>query len=130
MPLITISATLGAGAKEIGQLTASKLGIGYVDRETLVEAARNLGIPADSAAGRDDKPSTFGERLAGLLRGFLERTAATGPADPFIGAGNLEILLNRTYSEATAGSAEDTRYHDILSTVVRDLAHGRSVVIV
>ena len=64
-----------------------------------------------------------------MLRGLLERSAATGPADPFMGSAGLEILLNRTYSEASEGSAEDQRYKEILGTVIRDLASAGNVVI-
>ncbi len=129
MPVITISATLGAGAKEIGQLVAARLGIQYVDREAMVLAARELGVPENTPAGRVDKPSSFGERLSSMLRGLLERSAATGPADPFMGSAGLEILLNRTYSEASAGSAEDQRYQEIMATVVKNLAQAGQVVI-
>ncbi len=130
MPVVTISATLGAGGTEVGQMVASLLGIGYVDRAALVQAARDLGVPATSAAGADDRRPGFGVRVSSALRGLLERSATASPADPFLGAPGLEVLLNRTYGEAVGGGASDQRYQEILSSVVRDLAAGRSVVVV
>jgi len=129
MPVITISATLGAGAKEIGELVASTLGITYVDRDAIVQAAHQLAGAEGTPEAPDDKPASRRERISAMLRGLLERSAATGPADPFMGSAGLELLLNRTYSEASEGSAEDQRYKEILGTVVHDLASDGHVVI-
>lgn len=136
MPVITISGHLGSGAKEIGQIVANRLRLDYVDREILIEAAQTLGVPVDTVEERDERTATVGERLAGLLRNFLERSAAAGASDPIMGTGGLEVLLARTYGEAAmeAESAEqgvnETRYIQTITAIIRELAERDNVVIV
>lgn len=133
MAVLTVSSQIGAGAIEIGRLTAQQLGIDYVDQEILVEAARELGVPVEAVVTRDERTASFGERLAHTLRHFLERSAAAGAADPMMGSSGLDIVLGRTYSEAAAESHEDVSDDDYIATltqVVNDLAHHDNVVII
>lgn len=136
MPIVTICGSLGSGARDIARLTAAKLGIDYVDQEILVEAARALGVSVDAVESRDERASSFGERLAAMLRSVLERSAAASAADPTMGGGGLEVLLSRTYGEAAAlpGDApqalSDSRYIETLTTIIGDLAKRGNIVIV
>ncbi|MBI1885415.1 MAG: cytidylate kinase family protein [Chloroflexi bacterium] len=100
MPVITMSGTLGSGAREVGQAAAKRLKIDYVDQQLLVDAARRLGVTVSALAERDERCLTFGERLAAMLRNFLERSAAAG-GDPLTGSGGLEVLLSRTYAASS-----------------------------
>ena len=60
MAIVTLSGQIGTNAREIGRVTADRLGIDYVDQEILVEAARDLGVPMESIVTHD-------ERTEGLL---------------------------------------------------------------
>jgi cytidylate kinase len=67
---ITISRQLGCGASYIGQLLATRLGLKYVDREVLHLAAQEFGCDAETVAAREEKISSFWERiLSGLTFG-------------------------------------------------------------
>lgn len=137
MPVVTISGTLGSGTRDIARLAAAGLGIDYVDREILVEAARALGVSVEAVESFDERGMSRGDRLAALLRRVLERSAAASAADPTMGAGGLELLLSHTYGEAAALPHEvpqqelnDTVYIETLSAIIRDLAERGDVLIV
>jgi cytidylate kinase len=136
MSVVTICGALGSGALDIARLAAVRLDIDYVDRQILVEAARALGVSVDAVESRDERASTFGERLAAMLRTVLERSAAASAADPTMGSGGLEVLLSRTYGEAAAlpddarQELTDSRYIETLRTIIEDLAERGNVLIV
>jgi cytidylate kinase len=131
MPVVTMSGTIASGAREIGRTAASLLGTDYVDQQLLVDAARRLGVPIDVMADRDERCSSLGERLAAVLRGFLERSAAAG--DPLTGASGLEVLLGRSYAEMALEREEphvsDSLYMKTMTAIIRDLG-GRGDVVV
>lgn len=136
MPVITVSGALGSGAREIAQAVAAELHLGYVDHEILAAAAGELGVPVAAVENRDERTSTFGERLAGVLRGIVERSAAAGAADPASGNLGLDVVLGRTYGEAAdlpsaagGGQLDDARYIKTLSAVIREIASRGDVVI-
>src|SRR3972149_1515428 len=131
MAVVTMSGTIASGAREIGQAAASLLGIDYVDQQLLVDAARRLGVPVDVMAGRDERCSSFGERLSAVLRGFLERSAAGG--DPLTGAGGLEVLLGRTYADLAKEREEpevsDALYMKTMTAIIRELGDRGNIVV-
>lgn len=135
MPVVTVSGGLASGAREVARLAASRLGYDYVDQEILVEAARALGVPYERVESRDERTASLGERVAAMLRAFLERSAAAGVSDPMMGGPGLETLLARTYGEA-AGLTEpqepgfdERRYIETLTSVIREIASKGDVVI-
>jgi cytidylate kinase len=134
MPVITVSGTLGSGAREVAQAVAAEMQLDYVDQEILVEAARQLGVAVSAVESRDERPSSIGERLAGVMRTLMERSAAAGAADP-LGGGGLEMVLARSYGEAAdlpesgGGQLDDERYLKTLSSVIRGVAKRGNVVI-
>jgi cytidylate kinase len=136
MPVVTICGSLGSGARDIARLAAAKLGIDYVDQEILVEAARALGVSVDAVERRDERASSFSERLAAMLRGVLERSAIASAADPTMGSGGLEVLLSRTYGQAAALPREapqelsDGRYIETLKTIIEDVAARGDILVV
>ena len=136
MPIVTMSGTIGSGAREVGQLAAEILGIDYVDRQIMVDAARRLGVSAEALAERDERCAGFRDRLANMLRTFLERSAAGGIEDPIVGSGGLEVLLARSYTEMGAevrGSAQqldDTVYIETVSAIISELGQRGNIVIV
>ena len=52
MPVVTISAQFGAGARQVGRIIADRLALDYVDQAVLTEAARALGVAVSSVAAR------------------------------------------------------------------------------
>jgi cytidylate kinase len=130
--VITISGELGGGTKDIGRLVADLLEIDYVDRELLVDAARELGVSVDTMAERDERTRSFRERLASVFRTFLEHSAASGAGDPFMGAAGLESVLARTYGEASepSGEIDDAAYIQTLKNIIRGLAEKGQIVII
>jgi cytidylate kinase len=136
MPIVTMSGTIGSGAREVGQLAAEILGIDYVDRQIMVDAARRLGVSAEAVAERYEHCASFRERLASMLRAFLERSAAAGVGDPLIGGEGLAVLLARSYAETGAeasGSAQeldDAVYIETVSAIIRELGQRGNIVIV
>jgi cytidylate kinase len=134
MAVITVSGAMGSGAREIANLVACRLGLDYVDREILARAAQSLGVSVAAVEQRDERPATLGERLASMLRNFLERSAVAG-GDPALGPEGLGILLSRTYNEAAGGRPEETadldegRYIRTITSVIEALAEGGNVVL-
>ncbi len=134
MPVITVSGSLGSGAREVAQAVAKQMQLDYVDQEILVEAARELGVTVSAIEQHDERPSNIGERLAGVMRTLMERSAAAGAVDPMSGGG-LELVLARSYGEAAelpeagAGQLDDERYLKTLTSVIRGVAARDNVVI-
>lgn len=131
MPVVTVSGGLASGAREVARLAARRLNYDYVDQEILVQAARALGVSYERVESRDERTVSLGERLATMLRTFLERSAAAGVSDPMMGGPGLETLLARTYGEA-AGLTEaeepgfdERRYIETLTFVIQEIAEQR-----
>jgi cytidylate kinase len=136
MLVVTMSGTIGSGAREVGQLAAEILGIDYVDRQIMVDAARRLGVSAEAVAERYEHRAGFRERLASMLRAFLERSAAAGVGDPLVGGEGLAVLLARSYGEmgAEVGSSaqelDDAVYIEAVSAIISELGQKGNIVIV
>jgi cytidylate kinase len=134
MAVLTVSGQIGTGAREIGRAVAQRLQIDYIDQEILVEAARELGVSMESVVSLDERTAGLGERIAGMLRRFLETSAAAGASDPMLGAGGLDVMLGRTYAEAAAGEGlqevSPERYLARLTGIIRDLAAHDDVLII
>ena len=135
MPVVTMSGTWGSGAREVGQLVAEILGIDYVDQEIMVDAARRLGVSAESLAGREERCLSFRERLAKMLGNFLERSAVAGVGDPLMGSGGLEVLLARSYADlgaeprTTAQELDDALYVKTVRVIISELSQKGNIVI-
>ncbi len=56
--IITIGRQLGSGGREIGQMLAKELGIGYYDKELLAEAAKKSGLAQELFENHDEKPTS------------------------------------------------------------------------
>ena len=131
MHVVTMSGTIASGAREIGQAASSLLGIDYVDRQLLVDASRRLGVPVDVMAGHDERCTTFGERLSAILRGFLERSAAGG--DPLTGAGGLEVLIGRPYTDMALEREEpevsDSQFMKTMTAIICELGERGDILV-
>lgn len=134
MPVITISTYIASGAREIAQSVARELQLDYLDQEILVEAARDLGVPVAAVQSHDERASSFGERIASVLRKVMERSAAAGMTDPMSGGG-LEVVLGRSYGEqlelsrTESGQLDDERYFKTLTSVIKGIAARGNVVL-
>jgi cytidylate kinase len=135
MPVITVTGRLHSGARELAQSVAAALSLDYLDREILVEAARELGVSESDVEHRDERPTSIGERLSGVMRTLMERSAAAGAADPTSGGG-LDALLAQTYGEAAVlpesgdpAQLDDERYLRTLTSIIRGVAARGNVVI-
>lgn len=135
MPVVTLSGTMGSGAREVGLRVAEILGSDYVDQQIMVDAARRLGVSTETVAERDERCLGFREKMAHMLRSFLERSAVAGAGDPMMGSGGLEVLLGRSYTDlgAEAGSAEqeldDSLYAKTITTIIEELSRRENIVI-
>src|SRR2546428_215484 len=132
MPVITMSGNIASGAREVGEMVAQQMGIGFVDQQLMVEAAQRTGVPVGTVVEHDERRGSLRERMSGLLRTFLERSAASG-ADPLTGATGLEVVLSRTYADMAAEQEEpqlsDSLYMDTMKTLIRELAARGDIVI-
>ena len=65
--LITISRQYGAGGSEVARRVAAALGWRVVDNELVEQVAARAGLPPERVAEREERVSTFVERLARTL---------------------------------------------------------------
>lgn len=136
MPVITVTGLIGSGAFEVGADVAKKLGIDYIDRMILAEAAKKIGTTVAAVAERTERPPRLGDRVAGFVKTVLERSAlAGGGADPYFGGG-LDALLVREYrdfpTEEASSAAEETLSDEnllkVTSGVIQEIAASGDVV--
>jgi cytidylate kinase len=132
MPVITITGLVGSGAIEVGIEVSRKLGIDYVDRMILAEAAKRMGTTVAEVAERTERPPSRGERIASFARSVLERSAMAGSgSDPYFGGG-LDALLVREYRDFPtegAGVGGDAQLLEVTAAVVQELAASDRVII-
>jgi cytidylate kinase len=130
MPVITMSGNIASGAREVGQAVAQELGVDFVDQQLLVQAAQRCGVTVGTVAEHDERRGSFRERLSGLLRTVLERSAASG-ADPLTGSTGLEAVLSRTYADMAVEQPQlsDSLYLETMTVLIRELAARGDVVI-
>jgi len=132
MPVVTLSGNIASGAREVAEMVAARLGIGFVDQQLMVQAAQKCGVTVGAVEEHDERRGSFRERLSSLFRTFLERSAVSG-ADPLTGATGLEVILSKTYADMAAEHEEpqisDEIYLETMSTIIRDLSAKGDVVI-
>lgn len=107
--VITISRQLGSGGSEVGQIVAARMNLNYVDREVFRQAAETLGRDEVDLSYRQDRTSSFWEKLVALL-------CASSPDVPFAPPPPLPI--------------PDDQLFQIQSRVVRTIAEQEDCVIV
>jgi cytidylate kinase len=73
MPLVTLSASYGAGGAYVGPRLAERLAVPFLDRAIPAQVAERLAVPLDDAAERD-------ESIGGLLSRMALRLAPLGQA--------------------------------------------------
>jgi len=126
-----MSGNIAAGAREVGLLVARELGVDFVDQQLMVEAAQRCGVSLGTVAEHDERCASFKERMSGLLKTFLERSAASG-ADPLSGATGLEVILSRSYADMASEDEpqiSDQLYLSTMTAIITELAAGGAIVI-
>jgi cytidylate kinase len=118
-PIVTLSATFGAGGSRIGPLLAEALGVPFVDRAITVALAGRLELSEEAVAAREEAgPSRFDQLIASLAavggmagadmpivthgdRGFVEetervvRTACRGEGAVVLGRAGAVVLADQ-----------------------------------
>jgi cytidylate kinase len=113
MPVVTIRGQLGSGAPQIGQLIAEKLDADYVDRQIIARMAVLLERDKRDIAAKEMPPgSLFGRIAAALGRGYL-----------------FGVDYRGVYMPAWEIPLDDTRYLEVLTSVITELADRRATVI-
>jgi len=132
MPVITMTGSMGSGAREVGRRVATLLGIDFVDQQLMVQAAKRCGVPVGVVAERDERTATFRERMSAAFATLLDRSAASAAADPLTGVTGLEAVLSQTYSDLAREEEKpfsDQTYVDTMSTIMHELAASGRILI-
>ncbi|MBI2866378.1 MAG: cytidylate kinase-like family protein [Chloroflexi bacterium] len=133
MPVITVTGLPGSGVRELAQEVTRLLGADYVDQSIMQQAAHRIGTTVEALAHRDERVHSLGHRLALLLENLLEKSAFS--SDPFFEPAGVEILLSRSYEEASrtprnkAEELSDAHFIDIVTTVMRSEAETGNAVL-
>jgi CMP/dCMP kinase len=112
MPVITIRGKLGAGAPEIGKMLSEKLNWDYIDREIIARVATRLNLQENEIIAKEMPPVSLRERIEEAL----QKGYATG------------VGVQGAYLPISQIPLDDTRYLAALTTLVKELAQGRSVI--
>ena len=110
--LITISRQFGAGGSQVARQVAERLGWRVVDNELIEEVAARAGLPKEHVAEREERVSTFVERLA--------RTLAAASPDVFPPPDSAGAIVD----------VPETDLVRITETVVAEIAAQGKVVLV
>lgn len=106
---MTIARQLACGGSYLGQCLADNLGIRYLDREIVSRAAQQLALDESELAHREERGSTFWERM---LRGI-----SPGPPEAL-----YHVPLTLSFSDQEVFEAE--------TEVMKEIATGEDCVIV
>jgi len=113
MSLVTIRGPLGSGAPEIGREVAQRLHADYVDREIIAAVAARLHRQEQDVLAKEMPPSS----LLGRISEALEHSYG------------FDVGFEGAYLPSWQIPLNDTRYFQVLETVVKELARGKSIVI-
>lgn len=78
--VITVGRQFGSGGRELGKALARELGIGYYDKELLVEAAKKAGVNPEFFEKNDERFPTFLHGLFSFSMGVTPMCYYTGPS--------------------------------------------------
>ena len=135
MPVITINSPHGSGAIEVGHMVARMLGLDYVDRLVLGEAAKRIGATLEAVEEKEQRLVLLRDRIARFIQRTLERSALSGAGgEPYFGTG-YDVLVARDYPDLTSGpitsaqQLDDQHFMEVTRAVILDLARSGNVVI-
>ena len=133
MAVIAIAGQIGSGGQDIGQEVANLLEAEFVDTYLLTEAANRTGMSREEWDARDMRVDSLADRVARLFQTFIQRSAASYTADPYMSG---EPLLSRTYEQAAAQPSneeqtlDDQRFLEVTTEIIQELARLPRVVII
>ena len=87
--LVALSRQMGAGGAYVGQSVSRQLGIRYVDREILQEAARILGRDDSELEILEERVTSLWSRMAGVLAWGAPEAAYVPPPMPTLDGEDL-----------------------------------------
>ena len=76
--VVTLGRQFGCGAREIGQMVAQMLGIGYYDKEILLEAAKSSGVEPAIFEASDERTPKFFSSLWSFNLGYYSGSLFAG----------------------------------------------------
>ncbi|HZU04551.1 MAG TPA: cytidylate kinase family protein [Chloroflexota bacterium] len=136
MPVVTVSAELGSDGERIAQGLAERLGLRYIDRSVLIEAARAYDVPGVRASAPElaERAPSFWERLNEerrrynvLLRAVIYRFAAEGDCVIIGSGGGLLLRDVRHVLKVRVIAPRELRIQRLMATVdTRDAAAARA----
>ncbi len=133
MAVIAIAGQIGSGGQDIGEEVAKLLEAEFVDTFLLSEAANRTGMSQEEWDARDMRVDSLTDRIARVFQTFIQRSAASYTADPYMSG---EPLLSRTYEQAAAAprneeqTLDDQRFLEVTTEIIRELARLPRVVII
>ena len=100
--LVAVSRQMGAGGAYIGQAVARQLGVRYVDREVLDEAAKILGRDRAELESLEERVTSLWGRMAGVLAWGAPEAAYVPPPMPSFYEDDLFAVESRIIQEIAA----------------------------
>jgi cytidylate kinase len=100
--LVAVSRQMGAGGAYVGQAVARQLGVRYVDRELLDEAAKILGRDRAELESLEERVTSLWSRMAGVLAWGAPEAAYVPPPMPSFYEDDLFAVESRIIREIAA----------------------------
>lgn len=116
-PVVTISATYGAGGSVVGPAVAARLGVPFLDRAVPSAVAAQIGCSLDEALQRDDRAP-----------GGLERLLASAARLPTVTLGSVDTAFIGS-TDDQGRLLYDHEFVEQTERVIGEVAHGGGVVL-
>jgi cytidylate kinase len=100
--LVAVSRQMGGGGAYVGQAVARQLGVRYVDREVLDEAAKILGRDRAELESLEERVTSLWSRMAGVLAWGAPEAAYVPPPMPSFYEDDLFAVESRIIREVAA----------------------------
>lgn len=100
--IVAISRQVGAGGAYVGQALARRLGIRYLDRELLQQAAAILGRDVGDLEALDERSTTVWDRVASILSYGAPEAPFVPPPAPVAAQDELFEVQSRLMREVAA----------------------------
>ncbi|MFJ9556808.1 AAA family ATPase [Nocardiopsis sp. NPDC101807] len=116
-PVVTISATYGAGGSAVGPAVAARLGVAFLDRAIPSAVAAQIGCSLDEVLQRDDRAP-----------GGLERLLASAARLPTVTLGSVDTAFIGT-TDDEGRLLYDHEFVEQTELVIGEVAHSGGVVL-